>query len=89
MTRNYFENLVKALEMGLADVDSQAASIKTSSKTVAGSSKSKGGRKGSSKTGTSTSVRTADDSGNWVCDKCTYVNASCATTCHVCHNHRR
>lgn len=87
MTRNYFENLVRALENGLSDVDSQAASNKTSSKTVAGTSKSKSGRgKGSSKTGTS--VRNADDSSNWACDKCTYMNNRSATTCHMC-NHRR
>ncbi|KAL0392493.1 UNVERIFIED_CONTAM: putative E3 ubiquitin-protein ligase ARI7, partial [Sesamum radiatum] len=60
VTRNYFENLVRALENGLSDVDSQAACNKTSSKNVAGSSKAKGGGKGSSKTGTS--VRNMDDS---------------------------
>ncbi|XP_057779300.1 probable E3 ubiquitin-protein ligase ARI8 [Salvia miltiorrhiza] len=88
VTRNYFENLVRALENGLSDVDSQAVCNKMSSKTAAGTSKSnKGGRgKGSSKTGTS--ARNADDSGNWPCDKCTYVNARSATACHVC-NHRR
>ncbi|XP_011073921.1 probable E3 ubiquitin-protein ligase ARI8 [Sesamum indicum] len=87
VTRNYFENLVRALENGLSDVDSQAACNKTSSKNVAGSSKAKGGRgKGSSKTGTS--VRNMDDSGNWACDQCTYVNVRSVSTCHMCH-HRR
>lgn len=87
VTRNYFENLVRALENGLSDVDSQAASNKTSSKTVAGTSKSKSGRgKGSSKTGTS--VRNADDSSNWACDKCTYMNNRSATTCHMCNQRR-
>ncbi|XP_042007095.1 probable E3 ubiquitin-protein ligase ARI8 [Salvia splendens] len=86
VTRNYFENLVRALENGLSDVDSQAVCNKMSSKTAAGTSKSKGGRgKGSSKTGTS--VRNADDSGSWACDKCTYMNARSAAACQVC-NHR-
>lgn len=88
MTRNYFENLVGALENGLSDVDSQSICNKTSSKTVAGTSKSKGGKgKGSSKTGTSLR-NAADDSGNWACDQCTYVNARSANTCQMCHQRR-
>lgn len=55
VTKNYFENLVRALENGLADVDSQAAaacSKTTSSKNTSGTSKARGGRgKGSSKSG--------------------------------------
>lgn len=44
VTRNYFENLVRALENGLSDVDSHGASSKTStSKHAAGTSKSKSG----------------------------------------------
>ncbi|CAI9762847.1 unnamed protein product [Fraxinus pennsylvanica] len=43
VTRNYFENLVRALENGLSDVDSQGASSKATS-SIAGSSKGKGGR---------------------------------------------
>ncbi|XP_060172194.1 probable E3 ubiquitin-protein ligase ARI7 isoform X1 [Lycium barbarum] len=47
VTRNYFENLVRALENGLADVDSQGACSKApSSKNVTGSSKGKGGGRG-------------------------------------------
>ncbi|CAA2957497.1 probable E3 ubiquitin- ligase ARI8 [Olea europaea subsp. europaea] len=83
VTRNYFENLVKALENGLADVDSLEASSKTTSKSIAGSSKGKGGRgKGSSRTGNT------DDSGNWACDHCTYMNLQSATTCLMCNHHR-
>ncbi|KAJ4723272.1 RBR-type E3 ubiquitin transferase [Melia azedarach] len=45
VTKNYFENLVRALENGLADVDSHAACSKTtSSKYAAGPGKAKGGR---------------------------------------------
>lgn len=88
VTRNYFENLVRALENGLADVDSQGASSKpTSSKSAAGSSKTKGGKgKTSSKTGGS--VRTLDDSGSWYCDQCTYLNIRTATACQMCQTRR-
>ncbi|GMN27634.1 hypothetical protein TIFTF001_041059 [Ficus carica] len=52
VTRNYFENLVRALENGLSDVDSQGTCSGTSSKSMAGTSKGKGGRgKGTSRTG--------------------------------------
>ncbi|CAN6807287.1 unnamed protein product [Brassica oleracea] len=53
VTKNYFENLVKALENGLADVDSHAAcsSKSTSSKSTGCSSKTRGKGKGSSRTG--------------------------------------
>ena len=54
VTKNYFENLVRALENGLADVDSHAAACSktTSSNFAGGASKGKGGRgKGSSRTG--------------------------------------
>ncbi|KAG5396668.1 hypothetical protein IGI04_018482 [Brassica rapa subsp. trilocularis] len=58
VTKNYFENLVKALENGLADVDSHAAcsSKSTSSKSTACSSKTRGKGKGSSR-----SSRNQDD----------------------------
>ncbi|KAL1200345.1 putative E3 ubiquitin-protein ligase ARI5 [Cardamine amara subsp. amara] len=57
-TKTFFENLVKALENGLADVDSQAASSKS---TNSKASKTKGGGKdkGSSKNGGSS--RNPDD----------------------------
>ncbi|KAF3559885.1 hypothetical protein F2Q69_00011613 [Brassica cretica] len=48
MTKNYFENLVKALENGLAGVDSHAA---CSSKSTGCSSKARVKGKGSSRTG--------------------------------------
>ncbi|KAL2530079.1 putative E3 ubiquitin-protein ligase [Forsythia ovata] len=83
VTRNYFENLVRALENGLSDVDSQGACSKTTTKSMAGSSKGKGGRgKGSSRTGNT------DDSGSWACDQCMNVNIQSATACLMC-NHRR
>lgn len=88
VTRNYFENLVRALENGLADVDSQGTSSKsTSSKIAAGSSKTKGGKsKTSSKSGGS--GRTIDDSGSWYCDQCTFLNVRTATACQMCQTRR-
>ncbi|KAF8391836.1 hypothetical protein HHK36_022174 [Tetracentron sinense] len=45
VTRNYFENLVRALENGLSDVDSHGACSRTaSSKSLGGNSKGRGGR---------------------------------------------
>ncbi|KAK2981539.1 hypothetical protein RJ640_024852 [Escallonia rubra] len=86
VTRNYFENLVRALENGLIDVDSQGACSKTtSSKTVAASSKGKSGRGRGSSRGSS---RSLDDPSCWTCDQCTYANAKSVSTCHMC-NHRR
>ncbi|KAJ9189220.1 hypothetical protein P3X46_000539 [Hevea brasiliensis] len=61
VTKNYFENLVRALENGLADVDSHGACSKTtSSKNTVGVGKGRGGRgKGSTKSGDS--IRIMDD----------------------------
>lgn len=89
VTRNYFENLVRALENGLADVDSLGASSKTtSSKSVAGSSKVKGAKmKVSSRAGGSS--KGADDSGSWSCDHCTFLNSSkTAVACQMCNQRR-
>ncbi|KAL4561044.1 hypothetical protein LXL04_033206 [Taraxacum kok-saghyz] len=88
VTRNYFENLVNALENGLSDVDAHgAASSKTStSKNAAGTSKSKGG-KGKGPTKGAGSTRT-DDLTGWSCDQCTYMNSKNATSCQMCHTAR-
>ncbi|KAM7487017.1 hypothetical protein LguiA_003026 [Lonicera macranthoides] len=89
VTRNYFENLVRALENGLCDVDSHAATSKApSSKTAAASSsKGKSGRgKGTSRS--AVSGRNLDDSGSWACDQCTYVNTKSANNCQVCQQRR-
>lgn len=87
VTRNYFENLVRALENGLSDVDSHGASSKTStSKHAAGTSKSKSGKgKGPTKGGGSTRT---DDLTGWSCDQCTYMNPKNATYCQICHTSR-
>ncbi|KAM0986225.1 hypothetical protein ACFX13_013678 [Malus domestica] len=44
VTKNYFENLVRALENGLCDVDSQEACSGSTSSKNGGSSKAKGGK---------------------------------------------
>nr|GMD97767.1 probable E3 ubiquitin-protein ligase ARI8 [Ipomoea batatas] len=59
VTRNYFENLVRALENGLTDVDSHGGCSKVmSSRNAAGSSKVKGGARGKG----SGSSKNSDDS---------------------------
>uniref|UniRef100_A0A7N0VJP8 RanBP2-type domain-containing protein n=1 Tax=Kalanchoe fedtschenkoi TaxID=63787 RepID=A0A7N0VJP8_KALFE len=87
VTRNYFENLVRALENGLSDVDTHGTSSRdvSSSKT----SKSRGGRgKGTISSKSSGSTRISDDAAHWSCDHCTYANYKSATACQMCH-HRR
>ncbi|KAJ7978294.1 RBR-type E3 ubiquitin transferase [Quillaja saponaria] len=89
VTRNYFENLVQALENGLSDVDSHGACSRTAgSKSLGGGSgKGRGGR---SKGTTSKSInsRNIDDSGHWSCDHCTYANVRSAAVCQMCQQHR-
>uniref|UniRef100_A0A2N9I5S8 Uncharacterized protein n=1 Tax=Fagus sylvatica TaxID=28930 RepID=A0A2N9I5S8_FAGSY len=65
VTQNYFENLVRALENGLSDVDSHGACSRTvSSKSLGGgSSKGRGGRaKGTTSRSSSSSRNIADSS---------------------------
>ncbi|KAJ7980717.1 RBR-type E3 ubiquitin transferase [Quillaja saponaria] len=91
VTKNYFENLVRALENGLSDVDSHGAaacSKTTSSKNVGGSSKGRGIRgKGTTRTSGGSS-RITDDN-YWSCEHCTYANARSATTCQMCQHQRQ
>lgn len=88
VTRNYFENLVRALENGLSDVNnSQAASSRTSTSKASGSNKGKGGflKVGSSKVRSS---RTGETAGRWSCSHCTFSNVSSMTLCSMCHRPR-
>nr|DAD43494.1 TPA_asm: hypothetical protein HUJ06_001724 [Nelumbo nucifera] len=85
VTRNYFENLVRALENGLSDVDSHGACSRTASSKNLGGNKARGGRgKGTA----SRAPSRLDDSGHWSCDHCTYANVKSANTCQMCHQHR-
>ena len=90
VTRNYFENLVRALENGLSDVDSHAACSRTvSAKSVgATSSKGKAGKCKATTSRSSSSNRNMDDLGHWSCDHCTFANLRSATICQMCQ-HRR
>ncbi|KAL7109972.1 hypothetical protein ACP275_06G208000 [Erythranthe tilingii] len=73
VTKNYFENLVRALENGLSDVDSLSPST----------GKSRGG-KGKGSASRSSSSKNIDDSGHWICEYCTYANARSSTACEMC-----
>ncbi|KAI3927436.1 hypothetical protein MKW92_044426 [Papaver armeniacum] len=87
VTRNYFENLVRALENGLSDVDSQGACSKTtSSKNLGGVTKRGGRGKGTTSRTTSTGPsRPQEDSPSWHCEHCTYANARTNVTCQMCN----
>lgn len=88
VTRNYFENLVRALENGLSDVNSHAAcSRTTSSKSLGGCSKGRSNR-GKGTASKSSSSRNIDDSGHWSCEYCTFANVKSATVCQMCQQRR-
>ncbi|VFQ62552.1 unnamed protein product [Cuscuta campestris] len=97
VTRNYFENLVRALENGLSDVgaprvggSSRAAGVGSRSLVgcLSSGSKGRGVSKGKGTTTTTTSrsssSKTIDDSGHWSCQYCTYANIKSANVCQMC-----
>ncbi|KAK6156448.1 hypothetical protein DH2020_010696 [Rehmannia glutinosa] len=86
VTKNYFENLVRALENGLSDVDSDAVCRQAGSSKNVGSGSGKG-RGGKGKGPTSTS-RNIDDSTHWSCEYCTYANVRSPTVCEMCQQRR-
>ncbi|GFZ10793.1 IBR domain-containing protein [Actinidia rufa] len=88
VTRNYFENLVRALENGLSDVDSQGGCSRAASSKSGLAGKGKGGKGKAASSRTGGSSRNLDDSGSWYCDHCTCFNAKSATTCEMCHQRR-
>ncbi|KAL3581729.1 hypothetical protein D5086_016061 [Populus alba] len=90
LTRNYFENLVRALENGLSDVDSHGAcSRMASSKSLGGgSSRARAGRGKGSTSRSSGPSRNIDEPGHWSCEYCTFANIKPATICAMCQ-HRR
>lgn len=89
VTRNYFENLVRALENGLADVDAHGAySRAASSKSLGGASIKGKGSRGKGTTSRSSSSRNIDDTGHWSCEYCTYANVRSATACQMCQQRR-
>ena len=88
VTRNYFENLVRALENGLSDVDAHGASSRSTSSKNLGGSKSRNGRGRGASSKPSSSSRNVDDSSHWSCEHCTFANVKSATICQMCHNRR-
>ncbi|KAH7681311.1 E3 ubiquitin ligase RBR family protein [Dioscorea alata] len=92
VTRNYFENLVRALETGLKDVesaDNQATCSKSSSAKSIGV-KIKGGKnKVAGIVYRSVGPSRSSDGGNvWSCERCTYANSKFANTCQMCQLQR-
>ncbi|KAL9388978.1 hypothetical protein Peur_017583 [Populus x canadensis] len=91
VTRNYFENLVRALENGLSDVDSHGtcSSRTASSKSLGGgSSRARAGRGKGSTSRSSGPSRIIDDPGHWSCEHCTFANIKPATICAMCQQRR-
>ncbi|KAG8048118.1 hypothetical protein GUJ93_ZPchr0008g13677 [Zizania palustris] len=84
VTRNYFENLVQALEAGLEDVHSIAQGT-TSSYTATATSSKKAVTKGKSKRQL---ARTSSDDKCWCCEHCTFLNPSSLDACSSCDKHR-
>ncbi|KAH7518284.1 hypothetical protein FEM48_Zijuj09G0155200 [Ziziphus jujuba var. spinosa] len=80
VTRNYFENLVRALEKGLSDVNSHGACSKAASLNNLGSTSSK-------ERGWKVS-RDINDSGYWSCEHCTFANVTTASVCEMCLQRR-
>lgn len=88
VTRNYFENLVRALENGLSDVDGHGACSRTASSKSLGGSRSRVGRGRGTSSKSGGSSRNIDDSSHWACEHCTFANVKSATICQMCHNRR-
>ncbi|PWZ38753.1 putative E3 ubiquitin-protein ligase ARI8 [Zea mays] len=93
VTRNYFENLVRALETGLNDVGPSTShgtcSKSATSKSLGGKSKSGKNRASSSSSKSGGSTRGVDDSNIWTCDQCTYANPKSARACQACDRQHR
>lgn len=89
VTRNYFENLVRALENGLSDVDAHGACSRTASSKSLGAGSSKGrSNRGKAAAARSSNSRNMDDSGHWSCEYCTFANLKSATVCQMCQQRR-
>lgn len=76
MTRNYFDDLVRALENGLQEVDSSKSAVKKKVGEIA------------SYRGRITYADYVDEDGNWLCGSCTYINRLDSHTCKVCESDR-
>ncbi|XP_022017940.1 probable E3 ubiquitin-protein ligase ARI8 isoform X1 [Helianthus annuus] len=87
VTRNYFENLVRALENGLSDVDARGGTSRTGGSRGLGAGSSKNSRNKGAAPPAARS-RNIDDSGHWSCEYCTFANVRSANVCQMCQ-HRR
>ncbi|WOL01279.1 putative E3 ubiquitin-protein ligase ARI8 isoform X1 [Canna indica] len=90
VTKNYFENLVRALESGLKDVgssNSQATCSKSSSAKSLGN-KSKGGKVKAAGASSGAPGQSLNDCNFWSCEHCTYVNPNSTSTCQMCEHSR-
>ena len=83
VTKNYFQNLVQALETGLADVNSSMTAKSKGQSLGKGRSGKLKITYGSSKGGSSS--RVVDDDGHWYCEHCTYANMGPFSVCSMCH----
>ncbi|CAI9754511.1 unnamed protein product [Fraxinus pennsylvanica] len=89
VTKNYFENLVQALEYGLSDVDSQGTGSRAGSSKTLGRGNSKGkSNRGKGTASRSNSSRNIDDLGHWSCEYCTFANARSVAVCQMCQQRR-
>ncbi|KAH0434367.1 hypothetical protein IEQ34_026841 [Dendrobium chrysotoxum] len=83
VTRNYFQNLVQALESGLEDVGPNRQTNSSNSSTS---------KNISSKNSPGNSPRSSTTTNNldnyWYCERCTYANPSSNRACEMCE-HRR
>lgn len=91
VTRNYFENLVRALETGLKDVGSgnnQATCSKNTSSKTLGKVKSGKMKAAGASSRSGGPSRSSDESNMWSCEHCTYANPKSTSICQMCEQHR-
>ncbi|PKA55797.1 putative E3 ubiquitin-protein ligase ARI8 [Apostasia shenzhenica] len=88
VTRNYFENLVKALEHGLEDVgpNRQPTCTKTSSSTNTADKVKKAVKSRASGNGSRSAPATSSWDSHWMCEQCTFANPNSASACEMCEH---
>ncbi|CAA7400458.1 unnamed protein product [Spirodela intermedia] len=95
VTRNYFENLVRALETGLNDVGPSSHLAACSRTSGSGGSISRA-KSGKSKVVRSSAFRpggpsrsSSDDGTHWSCGRCTFVHVNPSNICQMCGHQRQ